>query len=58
MAIGISKPHLTWYVPQKYFDMYPLDEIVLPNTLATDLDDILDRNGRHVLRTDRVVAAG
>jgi arylsulfatase A-like enzyme len=20
MAIGISKPHLTWYVPQKYFD--------------------------------------
>ena len=48
MAIGISKPHLTWYVPQKYFDMYPLDEIVLPKTLATDLDDILDRNGRRV----------
>ena len=36
MAIGISKPHLTWYVPQKYFEMYPLDEIVLPKTLATD----------------------
>ena len=42
MAIGISKPHLTWYVPQKYFDMYPLHQIVLPETLATDLDDILD----------------
>lgn len=48
MAIGISKPHLTWYVPQKYFDLYPLDEIVLPKTLATDLDDILDRDGRRV----------
>lgn len=48
MAIGISKPHLTWYVPQKYFDMYPLGEIVLPKTLATDLDDILDRNGKRV----------
>ena len=50
MAIGISKPHLPWYVPQKYFDMYPLDEIVLPKTLATDLDDILDRNGRPVYK--------
>ena len=46
MAIGISKPHLTWYVPQKYFDRYPLDEIVLPKTLRTDLDDILDRQGK------------
>ncbi len=48
MAVGISKPHLTWYVPQKYFDMYPLDEIMLPKTLATDLDDVLDRNGKPV----------
>lgn len=46
MAVGISKPHLTWYVPQKYFDMYPLDEIVMPKTLATDLNDILDRKGK------------
>jgi arylsulfatase A-like enzyme len=46
MALGISKPHLTWYVPQKYFDMYPLDEIVLPEMLRTDYDDILDENGK------------
>jgi arylsulfatase A-like enzyme len=46
MAIGISKPHLTWYVPQKYFDMYPLDEIELPKTKADDLTDIIDGNGR------------
>ncbi len=57
MAIGISKPHLTWYVPQKYFDMYPLDQIVLPRTLATDLDDILDRNGQARVRTDGILVA-
>lgn len=45
MAVGISKPHLPWYVPQKYFDRYPLDKIELPKTLANDLDDVLDRKG-------------
>lgn len=43
MAVGISKPHLQWWVPQKYFDMYPLDEIVLPETKADDLEDILNK---------------
>ncbi|MBT3378176.1 MAG: sulfatase [Lentisphaerae bacterium] len=50
MAIGISKPHLPWYVPQKYFDMYPLDEVQLPKTLVNDLDDILDKKGRPVYK--------
>ncbi len=43
MALGISKPHLTWWVPQKYFDMYPLEEIILPETIPNDLEDILDK---------------
>ncbi|MEO0514388.1 MAG: sulfatase [Planctomycetota bacterium] len=46
MAIGFTQPHLQWYVPQKYFDLYPLDEVVLPKTLADDRDDIVDDNGR------------
>ncbi len=46
MAIGISKPHLPWYVPQKYFDMYPLDQIEVPKTLANDLDDVIDEKGK------------
>jgi arylsulfatase A-like enzyme len=50
MALGISKPHLTWYVPQKYFDMYPLDEIELPETIPDDLEDILDKNGKQAYK--------
>ncbi|EDM28511.1 iduronate-2-sulfatase [Lentisphaera araneosa HTCC2155] len=46
MALGISQPHLPWYVPQKYFDMYPLDEIDLPKTLANDRDDIISDKGK------------
>jgi arylsulfatase A-like enzyme len=40
LAVGIVKPHLPWFAPQKYFDMYPLDEIRLPEVPDNDLDDI------------------
>jgi len=40
VACGIYRPHLPWYVPQKYFDMFPLDSIQLPKTLKNDLSDI------------------
>ena len=39
-AAGIFRPHLPWYVPGKYFDMHPLEEIQLPATRDDDLDDI------------------
>lgn len=39
-AVGIFKPHLPWHVPQKYYDMYPLDEICLPEVKEDDLKDI------------------
>ena len=40
IAAGIYRPHLPWYVPQKYFDMHPLESIELPPTKADDLDDV------------------
>lgn len=40
LAVGIYRPHLPWYVPQKYFDLHPLSEVVLPPTLENDLDDV------------------
>ncbi len=45
MAVGISLPHLPWYLPQKYFDMFPPDEVIMPEVYENELDDILDRNG-------------
>lgn len=40
LAAGIYRPHLPWYVPQKYFDMFPLDQIALPNVLDDDQSDL------------------
>lgn len=43
LACGIYRPHLPWYVPKKYFDMFPLEDIQLPEILENDLDDVGER---------------
>ena len=59
LACGIFRPHLPWYAPQRFFDLYPIDEIVLPATQANDLDDVPEvgrefaRSGRKDLETIR-----
>ncbi|MBN2090120.1 sulfatase [candidate division KSB1 bacterium] len=40
LGCGFFRPHLPWYVPQQYFEMYPLDKITLPNVKENDLDDV------------------
>ena len=42
LACGIHKPHMPWNVPKKYYDMHPLDQIVLPPHLqpGEDLADV------------------
>ena len=40
LACGFFRPHLPWYVPKKYFDRYPLEEIILPKTIINDRDDL------------------
>lgn len=40
LTLGFHKPHMPWNVPQKYFDMHPLDQIELPPTREGDLDDV------------------
>jgi arylsulfatase A-like enzyme len=40
LTIGLHKPHMPWDVPRKYYDMHPLDQIVLPKVLADDLVDL------------------
>lgn len=46
LAVGFTRPHLPWYVPQKYFDQYPLSSIQLPKTIANDLQDVPDAGVR------------
>ena len=46
LALGISKPHLPWYVPQEYFDRHPLESIKLPEFRLDDLGDIVDAKGK------------
>jgi len=40
LACGLHKPHMAWNVPKKYYDMFPLDSIILPEVTENDLDDI------------------
>lgn len=41
LACGIYRPHEPWFVPKKYFDQFPLEEIQLPpGYKANDLDDL------------------
>ena len=48
LAVGLWKPHDPWEVPQKYFDMYPLEEIRLPEILTDDLQDAFDHGRRWI----------
>ncbi len=60
LAVGIYRPHLPWYVPRKHFDLFPREQVKLPQVLANDLDDIppiglkLAHNGNHpkIIRTN------
>jgi len=40
LALGLYAPHFPNYAPQKYFDLYPLDEIRLPPIKEGDTDDL------------------
>ncbi|MGB7324552.1 MAG: sulfatase-like hydrolase/transferase, partial [Rubripirellula sp.] len=50
MAVGFSKPHLPFYAPQKYFDLYDLDSVKVPEYRMDDLDDILNSNGKKAFK--------
>ncbi|MBT3668180.1 MAG: sulfatase, partial [Opitutae bacterium] len=50
LACGIYRPHEPWFVPKKYFDAFPIDEIKLPpGYVRNDLEDIPNR-GKQLAR--------
>jgi len=40
IACGFFRPHLPWFAPREYFDLFPVDQIVLPVVKVADLDDV------------------
>lgn len=50
LAVGLSKPHLPWYVPQEFFDRYDIESVQIPEFRLDDLDDILTPGGRPKFR--------
>jgi arylsulfatase A-like enzyme len=62
LACGTFRPHLPWYIPKQYLEMYPLDEIELPTIRPGDLDDI-PAEGKKLAKArrgdfERIAAAG
>ncbi len=46
MAVGFVRPHVPWYVPDTWFEDFPLDSIQLPSYLAGDMEDIPEQGKR------------
>ena len=40
LGVGFYRPHVPQYVPQKWFDLYPLETLELPAVAENDLDDL------------------
>ncbi len=40
MAVGFDRPHVPFYVPEKWFEAYPLESLILPEVRTDDLDDV------------------
>jgi arylsulfatase A-like enzyme len=39
MALGFNRPHTPLYAPDKYFELFPLEELALPPYMEKDLAD-------------------
>jgi len=63
MAVGFLRPHVPWHVPQKWFDLFPLDSIQTPPYKKDDYEDI-PAFGQRVAHapmmptTEEVIASG
>jgi arylsulfatase A-like enzyme len=45
LCVGYYRPHIPLYAPQRYFDAFPEESVILPTVLENDLDD-LSSSGR------------
>jgi arylsulfatase A-like enzyme len=40
LAVGLRHPHVPCFAPQKWFDLYPEDKLVMPEVKEDDRDDL------------------
>ena len=40
LMVGFLRPHVPWYVPKKWFELYDRDQLTLPPYKSDDLDDV------------------
>ena len=64
MGVGFYRPHVPMFAPKKWFDLFPREEIQLPEVKANDREDLSDyaialTNDKHVSpEHEWVVSAG
>ena len=40
LAVGLYRPHVPWYAPQRFFDERPLNDVLLPEVKKDDRNDL------------------
>ncbi|MEX0321533.1 MAG: sulfatase [Puniceicoccaceae bacterium] len=61
MVYGIFNPHNPWTAPKRFFDMYPMDSMAMPNVPSDDLDDLPEiavKYARNPVSFDELKEAG
>jgi arylsulfatase A-like enzyme len=46
LTVGLFKPHTPLWIPSRFFDLYPLESIVVPDVPVDELDDIPEEGHR------------
>ena len=54
MGVGFYCPHFPNYAPQKYFDLYPLDQMKAGPIKADDLDDIPEPTRKEKINRSKI----
>ena len=64
MGLGLYTPHFPNYAPQKYFDLYDVEKIILPELPEDDLEDLpadiqkkqTNRRNQHLVKLQKIGA--